>query len=238
MSKYEWERGEIIIPAKEWAGFRKGLLMKWNAKQVDLLADAEKAYAALKAAAKGTRGTKRQDAMKHALGVFCGGRSYGDGTFDFRTEDQRERYDTIFSLVFKQERWNSPVTLQKPQRKALALKAVTKDATVTCDGEASVTFCNKTRSVFWDVPENNHACEHARNHWFAKALFSALNRITWTRGSGGTIVGNDEYNSDSDYEGGGGNYITTEFSQAATKRKKKAASRRSMYDYPSRGYGW
>ena len=105
---------------------------------------------------------------------------------------------------------------------------VTQDVTVNCD-EATVTFHNATKSVTWNVPENNHAVETAREHWFAKALFTALGNITWTRGNGGTIVGNDEYNRDSDYEDGGGNYVTAEYSMAAQKRAVKARGHHSSF---------
>jgi len=215
MSKYEWERGTVTIPASEWAGFRKGLLDKWNAKQDELLTDALRAHTAVEAAAKGKRGEGRQTAMTDALYQHCGFRKDSWG-WEPRNDEQMGRYEAISRLVFKREGWSGPVTLQKPKRKDLDLKAVTKDANISLP-DAHVSFRNKGRTVTWDVSENNHAVERAHQHWFARALFSALGRITWTRGSGGQIVGNDEYNRDADYEGGGGNYVTREF--GPVKRK-------------------
>src|SRR5690606_40658386 len=39
-----------------------------------------------------------------------------------------------------------------------------------------------------------------------KAFENALRKVMWVRGTGGKLVGNDEYNRDSRYEGGGANY--------------------------------
>lgn len=217
MSRNEWERGTITIPAAEWAGFRKGLLTQWNAKQEELLADALRAHKAIEAAAKGKRGEGRQTAMTDALHSFCGFRQTQWG-WESRSEEQQQRHEALSRLVFKRESWNGPVTLQTPKRSALDLKPLTKDADFSLS-DAHIRLVNKDRTVTWSVGENNHACEHAREHWFAKVLFAALNRITWTRGSGGQIVGNDEYNRDSDYEGGGGNYVTAEYGPNVQKRR-------------------
>mgnify|MGYP006959960912 CR=1 FL=1 len=82
-----------------------------------------------------------------------------------------------------------------------------------------------TKTLVWDVSENNHAREHAHKHGFAKLVFEAFGKITWTRNSGGEIVGNDEYNRDNRESGGGGNYTTMTFSAAQQKRDKEAAQR-------------
>jgi len=225
MSKYGWERGTITLPAKDWAAFRKGLLTKWNEKQTQTFTLAQIAHTVCLLAAKGLRGENRQKVLKSTLAARCGGRIHYN---DFEGNNY-ELYETLSRLIFKRDTWDGPVTLQKPQQKAMDLKPVSKDASVNC-GEATVTFHNATKSVTWNVPENNHAVETAREHWFAKALFTALGNITWTRGNGGTIVGNDEYNRDSDYEDGGGNYVTAEYSMAAQKRAAKARGYHSSYN--------
>ena len=225
MSCYSWQRGTITIPAAAWAKFRKGLLTKWNEKQETLFADAKRAHVAIKAAVKGKRAAARQEAMTDALHRHCGHRK---STWGWENEND-ERYTALFALVFAREGWSGPVTLQTPKKSALDLKPVSKDAAINLP-DARVSFCNAGKTVTWDVEENNRAVEHAHEHWFAKALFAALGRIEWTRNSGGTIVGNDEYNRDRDYEGGGGNYTTHEFSAAKQKADRKAATaRRSSY---------
>jgi len=245
MSKYCWESGTITIPAKEWATFRKGLLAAWNAKQEGILAEAKALVPKLRAAAKGKRGDKRFQEQKAALYRHCGFtlRSWG---WECPSDEVRERFDTMRRLLFVFDPKLGPgaydrTKLVTPKKLALDLKPVSKDADIHLP-DASVHFRNKGRTVEWDVPENNHAVENARDHWFAKKLFAALRRIEWTRGSGGQIVGNDEYNRDEckHYEGGGGSYVTMEFSAAATKARRRLdrSLRRQGYRSFGTAGGW
>ncbi len=237
MSCYEWERGTITLPAKDWANFRKSLLMKWNDKQDEFLADADRAFTAIKAASKGKRGEGRTKAIQEALASAAGGRLSSWGF-----EGNHERHDALGALLFDRDARTYRLdltTLHKPRKADLKRVKITVDCTISLP-DASVTFRNATKSVTWDVPENNHAKDHAHEHWFAKALFSALGKIEWTGRTGGQIVGNDEYNRDNDDSGGGGNYVTREFSKARAEadRKARAAASRSSFGYGGRGSGY
>jgi hypothetical protein len=44
-----------------------------------------------------------------------------------------------------------------------------------------------------------------------QVLAQALAKVVWSRGSGGSFIGNDEYNRDDRNAGGGGNYVTRQF---------------------------
>lgn len=241
MSKYEWERGTIKIPAKEWSGFRKGLLEAWNDKQNETLSDAKLAHAKLKYAARGKRGfIKRHEAMRDALHRYCDFRKQTWG-WEPLSDEARERFNELDRLLLvcdpKSPGMLDRTKLQTPKKSDLDLKPVSKDADIMLP-DASVHFRNKTRTVEWDVGENNHAVENAHEHWFAKRLFRAIKRITWTWGSGGKIVGNDEYNRDEggQWEGGGGSYVNFEFSPEAQKRERRV-SLASRSAYRDLGYG-
>lgn len=66
------------------------------------------------------------------------------------------------------------------------------------DVEWSIKLNNDNRTVYYSVPENNHACEYAREHKIITLMFKLLYNIKFSSRSGGIIFGNDEYNIDSD----------------------------------------
>lgn len=209
MSCYEWERGTLVIPTKEWAKFRTALIKAHNDRELAKLEKAKSAHAQLKAAIKGKRGAPRRQALEAAANRI------------FRaTEEGHE----IRGMVVKG--FGDTVELRDlPKKKDLKLFPTSKDASLHFS-DATIVLRNKGRMVTWDVGENNHAREHSRAHPMGQKFFALLAKIKWTRGSGGKIVGNDEYNQDNDYEGGGGNYVTAEFGPEVQKRQE--AQRKAM----------
>ena len=97
---------------------------------------------------------------------------------------------------------------------------ISKSCTIY-EPNAEVTLDNDTKTIKWYVPENNHAREHAEASWLGRVVFGALNRIEWpSRGkTGGVLVGNDEYNREASYVGGGGNYVTATYGPLGKKYK-------------------
>ena len=230
MSKYGWERGTIIIPAGQWAKFRTDLIKAWNDKQSEMLALAQRAHKAAITAAKGKRGENREKAIGDAIARECGGTlSYGNFEPNSRSsywggttydETASEKWQVVADLLGI-HRWDvSEPDLHAPKKKDLKVYPTSKSCCIRFS-DACVTFNNDDKTVTWDVGENNHAVENARGHWFADKLFTALNKIEWKRGSGGQIVGNDEYNRDNRDSGGGGNYVTATY---APKPKGKKSS--------------
>jgi hypothetical protein len=224
MSKYEWERGTIKIPAKEWSSFRTALIKAHNALELAKLEKAVRLHAEATESLKGKRGSKRQEALR---------------AFEQRHDRDYEVLCLVIGHEYDRETRKGTMVLKPaPKKKDIKVLPTTKDCTLQAD-DGTITLRNETKSVTWSVGENNHACEHARNHPMGRKLFELLRRITWTRGSGGKILGNDEYNRESgeDYEGGGGSYVTAEFSLEQSKRAAKAKSHYST-NYPSHYRGW
>jgi hypothetical protein len=218
MSKYEWEAGEIRIPANAWPAFRKALLEEWNRQQQRVLALAEDAYQSIQEA------PRPGDALTEWLYPAA---DQHPGAYRHPSYEEREQHgEAIRRLLFHWDGATRQSVLQRPLQSNLELKPVGKGATLGFAG-ASITLDDEHKVVRWAVGENNHAVEHARQHPMAKALFSALDRIRWSRGSGGDIVGNDEYNRDHQGAGGGSNYVTRSFGAGSTRGLTRPRRRRS-----------
>ena len=225
MSCSEWERGEIKLPAGVMKTVREAVVTAHNAVQERLLSVAGDVLTRVLAANKG----KRNVEWTHAIDLAC-------ATVD-EDQDGFHSWDVVRLLMPTTRRplpttgdykpkWQEVKATKpaKPKRKNLNLLA--KRAEVVGLTDATIRFDKDGRTVVWTVSENNHACEHARAHPVARAFFSALDRVEWKRGSGGEIVGNDEYNQDNRSDGGGANYVKDRF---GPKEAKAAADKRFNY---------
>ena len=246
MSCYNWERGTIKIPSSEWAGLKAAVRTQFNQKQDMGYQLSILLYHHLKKALKGKR---NQSELLDPSRSILQGRLYESGfTVEpealqekgfpahlyrgprVRPESSDEQYDfwhqVYRSVVVKKDgKW----VIRKPQKKHWpAATNKTRRFEATC--EADIVFSDdKTKTVLWCVSENNRAVETARDSSLGKALFHALGKITWTRGSGCKIVGNDEYNRDDEYEGGGANYVTEEYRFKSSKELEQERQRALAY---------
>lgn len=238
MSCYEWEAGNIKIPSAEWAKVKLSIRKDVNAYQQVMLEAAEDIYNVLtvklpelkkQVAAKTINAfmieTKLYEIAKERLDLYARRRGV--------TFHEGASNTILMTIAFKRDPkdWNKhTIKLKKPLKKDFPIHngAVNHFD----DGDCSLTFDNDTRTVRWDVPENNHACDRAREGTLGKAFFKAMESVTWTRDSGGSIYGNDEYNRESghDYEGGGGTLLKATFSAEQQKRDRER-SRNSYNSY-------
>jgi hypothetical protein len=199
MSTYDWECGTIKLPSKIYVRFRNDFIKAHNKVRQDLFILAIKAWEALKAnrltTARAVRKSKHFN-LRDAISAFV--------TSDVdEAMEVEEMLHMAYRIAHPQGDWK----LRKPTMKVAGF-AKMNARSFDVGGEACISFNDKAKSVTWDVAENNHAVDHAHKQTMGRYLFRALNKVEWTRGTGGTIVGNDEYNRESDYEGGGANYIT------------------------------
>lgn len=196
MSCYEWESGTLALPTAEVAATRKALSAAYAAQMDQVKVLLNRLWPEVKKLPADKRANLFND-------------------YRFRSAHAAGDDETWFSLcqLFSVSKGRKPTA--EHWKKALAYPATNRTTTWHCD-EASVELDG--RHLTWDVPDNNHAVDHAHDSWLGKALFAQLDRVTWTRGSGGYFVGNNEYNDDRDV-GGGANYLTRSYGPAGDRAR-------------------
>jgi hypothetical protein len=227
VSCYNWERGTISIPTKYWASLKESLRVAYNRKVQQKYDLALRIQEALISVLKGRRGLDWHGVVteEHYRRSKLTAQEQAKLTVLLGDADLGFIADRLFpkdkATLIRRSR---PI---KPKKKDFPF-ANTKTMSYRVGYDAQITLQNETKMVTWDVDENNHAVERSREHYLAGVLFSALERVVWTRRTGGSIVGNDEYNRDSEDEGGAANYVTFRFGadqkryedQFKTKRKR------------------
>ncbi len=78
----------------------------------------------------------------------------------------------------------------------------------TINEGAYISFSPKEKTVHWSVSENNHAVECAGISPVTKALFMALSKVEWVRGTGGKIYYTNEYEREGILDGGSGGSVS------------------------------
>lgn len=203
MSRYEWESGSIIIPAKEWSGFKRTIRETHCRLQLLRYEMALALSKEVKALGRGKRNFDFESAAEHLFPQRA------EGRFSHLSEDSFLILKNIFPNDGSDQtpKNRRPVVPKKKDFPATTSKTDYFD----CGSHGSISLVEKGREFKWDVSENNHACESAREHPLARAAFRALDKIKWTRSTGGKIIGNDEYNRDSKEDGGADNYVTMSY---------------------------
>ena len=224
MSCYEWERGTIKLPVKEYNRVKKAFIGELKAVQEKTYQNAVKLYDKILAEMKGKRSVDTYSIYFNVRNQKVANHDRWGPSYDEIDLDEEDIFYNTY--LNKESRTKKPL---KPKKKDYFSKIDRKKVGFG-NGDFDISFNDDSKSVYWNVGENNHAKDHAHGNPVAKALFSLLSGVKWTRGTGGTIVGNDEYNQDSggDYEGGGGSYVTMTFSIEKDKAKERRMMARSF----------
>lgn len=233
MSHVGWQEGTITIPAKELPALHKALRDWQNAFHTEVRAKAVELHKSIN-----TRSVTKYLEAIHELEQKHYARedkanstpAFGFGSFGYRAPAKPSAAQKRAGLVEEAalhvlrhiqyyaaqgKKGIHQPTVEDVSHWAPAATNRTKMFDV--GGEASISF--EKNNVTWSVPENNHAVETAEKHPLHDVFFDALASVQWTRGSGGVISGNDEYNQDGREYGGGANYITHTFGPQGTAAK-------------------
>lgn len=182
MSRHEWESGTIKLPAAAYADVRRAVadaVTKRSTRQHEL---SQQLWAQCTAADKKTPETIATAQRRFAATLSGRDQQLVDDLYWGRGTPKR-KLKTDFLIP-------------------------TNKTTDFAEVEAGITFNPGDKSLRWDSGENNHAVDTAHETEIWNALQGALGQVQWTRGTGGSLTGNDEYNRDADWAGGGANYTT------------------------------
>lgn len=208
MSGKDWEFGEITIPRKEYIPLRKAIIEAFNQNQLRMLRIARNVYDRLIQEGKGKRKFNYLEAFTKGDDNTC---AFG------MIRDYVEEYWFVKDLLFpdhmisessEKAQGLKPKLPKKSQIKILSPKM---RRIPLQDNYGHIGFDDDRRMLIWSVPEDNSAVENARSTVVAQVLFKKLEKIQWTRGSGGQITGNDEYRRESKGAGMGGNYVVNAY---------------------------
>jgi len=234
MSCNDWEKGEIVIPSAEWAAFKARIreaLNKASERQFEL---ATKLHAHLTSPAVKDRKLKGYE-LYNAAEDYVRKAAERPSSFSparYTNEDATLALRAVVDRSYSQK--TVTVKVKAPRKNAFPKYG---NNVVTFQGDEHVLHLdNETRTAKWGVHENNRACETARESAIGRAFFSSLDKIkNWTRGSGGKIIGNDEYNQDHTHEGGGANYVKDSYPPA--KEPVRRTTYAGGFGYGGGGYG-
>jgi hypothetical protein len=206
MSCNAWEAGTIKLPTAEAKKVRDTLKKAVEDRRTLLYNKAQEFWKSLPAKTKTNRSAYMEAAEKFA---FDAGRSY-------RTYREAELAsdlgDELYDLLVNKGWPYAGTKAQRIKQTDLAkLYGPCTGANPTFwIGDGSISF--RGREVSYDVADS-HGCDRPREHPISRMLWSALSKVNWTRGSGGEILGNNEYNEEAGrgQAGGGGSYVVMSF---------------------------
>lgn len=186
MSNYEWEHAEITLPSAEVAPLKKALREAHNG-----LREAAKVRAHMLHDQASTRSLKKYRAFLNDL-PYPRSPSWNVDDRARLSYAAESLARSIVRAVLDSGAVRKPTDADVEKVIPLLTNRSTYIPAISHGAchEGSVTFSG--RVLVWDVDENNHAVEHARESVVGSLLFHLLDRIEWTSGSGGDVTYNSE----------------------------------------------
>ena len=206
MSRYEWEHGEFTLPSADFPRVRQSV----QAADAD---HKKRVFAITQAFWSSLSRKERTDSTAYLAAVTRlaqertatasprGHVSWAERELRGQQQDQAVR-ETAIDILHRKGHGARPARVRQADMDFPTNRTTTYQA-----GECSVSVNAANRTIEWNVPENNHACDHARGTHLGAAFFAAIGKVRWTHGTGGVITGNDEYARDSRDADAAANYV-------------------------------
>jgi hypothetical protein len=194
MSCYEWSHGTIILPSAQYAPFRQHIQKAMSLRAETLFQGTQVFWASLPPKAK-----RNHEAYLLELRA---------STFSLPEE------------IAQDVRWLLDQKGESPKRVLKSdLMWPTNRTQDYHESDLSLTFVPDKHSVIYSVGENNHAREWADGSILGKSFYEAIEKVKWAHGTGGVVLGNDEYSRESGYEneGAGGSYVVAAYGYLGVK---------------------
>ena len=224
VGRNEWEQGTFRIPANRWTSFKGALRLAYNEGLAADLVLAEQVLTKVKADHKRRRNVDWRAALTQEIDAQDP-RSGGGGTFR-----PKYRFGVLGSAAVIAKACAGLVDgrgkLRSLKKKDFP-RATNKTTTFDAD-TGTISLHDPDRTVVWNVPGGDYACERARSSHMARTLFRLLDGIAWSRGTGGYIVGDDgnnRANSPADV-GEGVNLLKTPYYGPVGKREAESRGQR------------
>lgn len=227
MTCYGWEHGTIELPTAEVAGIKRALRTANNELREAVKAKTTSLHQAVMEKSS-TRSVNRYSKSLHE--VQYGSPERPSGPFapqpSIREQTVRAAAHEVIALVLSKGKVRKPTDADIERVLPKATNRTTVFPVISPMGYSEASISIEGRTLIWDVPENNHAADEAGDSVLHGVLFGALDRIEWTRGSGGTIWGNNEYNeSGNSPHGRGPDYVVREYRYLSAKEKAERDAR-------------
>jgi hypothetical protein len=200
MGHWEQERGDITLPAAEFAAVRQAVQKAVHDHQ-------EKVFEETQAFWKGLTRKEQTDPVAYEAvrrkfiepryeAIYAARRSWGHRSVSPHSEE------LVHDLSWRLE-------LRRGAAPARVLKSdmdfPTNRSTDFSAGEGHITFNKEANTVTFDTSQNRNVKEQARNSLAGSALFERLKTVKWTRNTGGVFHGDDEISHEETDRGG---YVT------------------------------
>lgn len=217
MSCYEYEYGTIKLSTKEFSRVRRAFAESYNAWLDKCFNKAVSLYEPLKEYI--VKNKKNKDFFGWSKNpVYDISHHYLEK--QLHNEDETTLYKIMESLVSqKTVDGKTKYSIIKPTKKAF--KHVSLSQNEYSDLTCYVSFIPEEKSFKWNVPENNHSVEHAWINILGKTFKQVFSKVEWSRGTGGVIFYNSEYNRENQgYDGAGGDMASKFFGPIGEKHKE------------------
>lgn len=206
MSHTDWEAGTIKLPTAEYARVRKALQDADTRHKEMVFEQTQEMWKGMTQAQKASPVAFRDELYQESERRRKAIELPGATNMGFPRSSNPELTEAIQAARLKLG-WTT-IRGAKPRRILRSeMDFPTSRTTEFRADVAVIKFDRADSTIHWEAREGNRAVEQARDTHLAEALFTSLNTVKWTRGTGGAFTGNDEDNEDRDY-GGGGNYFT------------------------------